>query len=243
MTGPGRTGARKADAGGSASGSHGHVHGQRRRGPWHALSARPSLAIGGGLLMLVAITAVLLGLHPAPAFLLGFDVGAITFISLQLREFRTATPRSMREKARRQDAGRWGILWSGVAFSAVVLVALGTELQAGKTGGWLALLIAAASIVLSWVFLNTLFALHYAHGYYGDYGKPHEGLDFPGEGEPDYWDFAYFAIVIGMTFQVSDVQVTSRYLRRMVLVHGVIAFFFNVCIVAVSVNILAGHST
>jgi uncharacterized membrane protein len=230
-----------ADAGGSVNGSHTHTHGKRRRWPWHALTARPSLAIGGALLVLVAGAAVLLGMHPAPAFLLGFDVGATTFIGLQLREFREATPLSMREKARRQDAGRWGILWSGVAFSAVVLVALGTELQAGKTGGWVALLIAAASIVLSWIFLNTLFALHYAHGYYGDYGKPHEGLDFPGGGEPDYWDFAYFAIVIGMTFQVSDVQVTSRYLRRMVLVHGIVAFFFNVCIVAVSVNILAAH--
>ena len=128
-----------------------------------------------------------------------------------------------------------------MAISTVVLVALGTELEAGKTGGLVAILVSAASILLSWAFLNTLFALHYAHGYYGGYGKQHEGLDFPGGGEPDYWDFAYFAVVIGMTFQVSDVQVTSRYLRRTVLAHGVIAFFFNVFIVAVSVNIVAGH--
>jgi uncharacterized membrane protein len=219
-------------------------HGKRyRRGPWGALTARPSLVIGGALLVLVAGTAVLLGMHPAPAFLLGFDAGALAFVALQLREFHRATPLGMREKARRQDAGRWGILWSGVACSSVVLVALGTELQAGKTGGLLAIAIAAASIVLSWAFLNTLFALHYAHGYYGDYGKQHEGLDFPGDDEPDYWDFAYFAVVIGMTFQVSDVQVTSRYLRRMVLIHGVIAFFFNVFIIAVSVNIVAGRSS
>lgn len=225
------------------NGSHSHGQRHRHHGPWHVLSARPSLAIGGGLLLLVAGAAWLLGMHPAPAFLLGFDVGALAFIGLQLHEFGQATQISMREKARRQDAGRWGILWSGVAFSTVVLVALGTELQAGKTGGLLAIVIAAASIMLSWAFLNTLFALHYAHGYYGDYGKQHEGLDFPGDDEPDYWDFAYFAIVIGMTFQVSDVQVTSRYLRRMVLLHGVIAFFFNVFIVAVSVNIVAGQSS
>jgi uncharacterized membrane protein len=223
-----------------------HPRGKRHRrhhSPWHALRARPSLAIGGGLLVVVAVAAWSLGMHPAPSFLLGFDLGALTFVGLQLREFSQATPISMREKARRQDAGRWGILWSGVAFSAVVLVALGTELQAGKTGGLLAIAVAAASIMLSWAFLNTLFALHYAHGYYGDYGKPHEGLDFPGEEEPDYWDFAYFAVVVGMTFQVSDVQVTSRYLRRMVLVHGVIAFFFNVFIIAVSVNVVAGRSS
>jgi uncharacterized membrane protein len=226
--------------------SDSHPHGKRRRhhhGPWHALRARPSLAFGAGVLVVTAVAAWALGMHPAPSFLLGFDLGALVFVGIQLREFSQATPISMREKARRQDAGRWGILWSGVAFSAVVLVALGTELQAGKTGGLLAIVVAAASILLSWAFLNTLFALHYAHGYYGNYGRPHEGLDFPGDEEPDYWDFAYFAVVIGMTFQVSDVQVTSRYLRRMVLIHGVIAFFFNVFIIAASVNIVAGQGS
>lgn len=212
----------------------------RRWRPWHALRTRPSLAIGGALLVLVTGVARALGLHMAPAFLLGFDTGSLLFFVAQAWHFRRATPESMRRKARTQDAGRWGILWSGVAFSTVVLVALGTELQAGKNGGLLAIGIAAASIVLSWLFLNTLFALHYAHGYYGDYGKQHEGLDFPGTADPDYWDFAYFAIVVGMTFQVSDVQVTSRYLRRMVLLHGVVAFFFNVFVIAVSVNIVAG---
>ncbi|HET6803867.1 MAG TPA: DUF1345 domain-containing protein [Frateuria sp.] len=225
------------------SGADPHARRHRHRGVFHALRARPPLAAGGFVLLVVAVATWGLGMHPAPAFLLGFDAGALCFIGLQLREFHRATPDSMREKARRQDAGRWGILWSGVAISTVVLVALGTELEAGKTGGLLAIVVAAASIMLSWAFLNTLFALHYAHGYYGDYGEQHRGLDFPGDGEPDYWDFAYFAVVIGMTFQVSDVQVSSRGLRRMVLVHGVVAFFFNVFIVAVSVNIVAGQGS
>lgn len=224
------------------SGSDSKQRHRHRHSPWHALSARPSLALGGAALLLVAGVAWWLGMHPATAFLLGFDGGAAVFIGFQVREFSRATTMNMRERARRQDAGRWGILWSGVALSAVVLVALGTELQSGKTGGLAAIVVAAASIVLSWVFLNTLFALHYAHGYYGNYGVQHEGLDFPGDDEPDYWDFAYFAIVIGMTFQVSDVEVTSRYLRRMVLLHSLIAFFFNVFIIAVSVNVVAGRS-
>ena len=210
--------------------------------PWNVLRTRPSLAVGGGLMVLVCGGLVLFGLHPAPALLVGFDVGALVFFAAQLRQFGRATLDEMRERARSQDAGRWGILWSGVALSAVVMVALGTELEMGKAGGWLALVIAAVSIVLSWLFMNTLFALHYAHGFYGDYGEEHEGLDFPGNKEPDYWDFAYFATVIGMTFQVSDVQVTSRYLRRMVLLHGVIAFFFNMFIIAVSVNIMASQA-
>lgn len=210
--------------------------------PGRVLRTRPSLAVGGALLLLLGGGLMLLGMHPAPSFLTGFDAGALVFLSAQVRQFGSATPNQMRQRARSQDAGRWGILWSGVVLSAVVLVALGTELQSDKAGGLLALCIAAASIVLSWLFMNTLFALHYAHGFYGNYGAEHEGLDFPGTKEPDYWDFAYFAIVIGMTFQVSDVEISSRYLRRMALLHSVIAFFFNVFIIAVSVNIMAGKA-
>ena len=72
---------------------------------------------------------------------------------------------------------------------------------------------AAVSIVLSWLYMNMIFALHYAHGYTAA-AVPHKGLEFPGTPEPDYWDFAYFALVLGMTFQVSDVQIVNRRLRR-----------------------------
>ena len=93
--------------------------------------------------------------------------------------------------------------------------------------------------------MNTIFALHYAHGYYGDADPSKEykaigGLVFPGRHDPDYWDFMYFSFVVGMTFQVSDVQVEDPKLRRQVLAHGVLAFFFNVVIVALTINIVAG---
>lgn len=101
---------------------------------------------------------------------------------------------------------------------------------------------AAVSIVLSWLYLNMIFALHYAHGYYSHRNALHKGLDFPGKEDPDYWDFAYFALVLGMTFQVSDVQIVSRRMRRTALVHSVIAFFFNVFIIAISVNVAAGRA-
>ncbi|RDJ00645.1 DUF1345 domain-containing protein [Dyella solisilvae] len=180
-------------------------------------------------------------LKPAKALLLGFDLGALIYLmTLALLFNRTSTPELMRDQARRQDTGRWGVLWTGLALTAVVALALTTELGAARSGGAQALLVSAASIVLSWLFLNVMFALHYAHGYYGDFGQKHEGLEFPSTPQPDYWDFAYFAIVIGMTFQVSDVQITSRYLRRVALLHSVIAFFFNVFIIAMSVNIAAG---
>jgi len=138
--------------------------------------------------------------------------------------------------------GRWGVLWTSVMLSAIVLLALSVELRGDQPGGAAAVPVAVVSILLSWLFVNTMFALHYAHGYYGNYGAEHRGLDFPGDDEPDYWDFAYFALVIGMTFQVSDVQITSRHLRRMALVQSVIAFFLNVFIIAMSVNIVAGKA-
>jgi uncharacterized membrane protein len=98
---------------------------------------------------------------------------------------------------------------------------------------------------LSWFFMNTMFALHYAHGYYGDSDpsskyKPTGGLIFPGRAQPDYWDFLYFSFVVGMTFQVSDVQIEDHDLRRNVLAHGVLAFLFNVVILALTINIVAG---
>lgn len=213
-------------------------HGWR---PLHYVKARPRLIVS--LLIFIVASAVLVAvkLLLATAILLGFDLAAVVFLGIMMRLFNDASPVNMRRQARVQDAGRWGILWSGVVLSAVVLVALSTELHAAKGGGLLALVVGVVSIVLSWLFLNTMFAIHYAHGFYGDFGEKHEGLEFPDTPEPDYWDFAYFAVVIGMTFQVSDVQITSRYLRRVVLLHSVIAFFFNVFIIAITVNIVAGQ--
>jgi uncharacterized membrane protein len=89
-----------------------------------------------------------------------------------------------------------------------------------------------------------MFALHYAHSFYGDADGPADaearGLAFPGRAEPDYWDFLYFSFTIGMTFQVSDVQIEGHRLRRTALVHGVLAFFFNVVVLALTINIIAG---
>lgn len=195
------------------------------------------------LLCFVVASAVLvsLGLHLATALLLGFSVASVLFLGALAYLFSKSSPETMRVRARALDTGRWVVLWSAVIVAVVVLVALGVELQLAKHGGVLELILGVASVVLSWLFLNSMFAIHYAHGYYGDLGKEHAGLEFPDTPEPDYWDFEYFAVVIGMTFQVSDVQITSRYLRRVVLLHSVIAFFFNVFIIAVTVNIVAGQ--
>ncbi len=212
----------------------------RRWRPLHSVTSRPRLGASFAIFVLAAAVLVALGLRVATAVLLGFDLAAVIYLAVLARLFNRATPAHMRLQAKAQDTGRWGVLWSAVVLAAVVLVALGTELHAAKGGGLPALGLGAASVVLSWLFLNVMFALHYAHGYYGDLGEKHAGLQFPDTPHPDYWDFAYFAIVIGMTFQVSDVQIGSRYLRRVALLHSVIAFFFNVFIIAITVNIVAG---
>lgn len=208
--------------------------------PFRYVAARPRLSVSFAIFVVTGAVLMALGLRMAPAILLGFDLAAVVYLLTLARLFNRSTPAHMRLQAKAQDTGRWGVLWSAVVLSGVVLVALGTELHAAKGGGLPALGVGALSVVLSWLFLNIMFALHYAHGFYGDFGEKHSGLEFPDTPEPDYWDFAYFAIVIGMTFQVSDVQISSRYLRRVALLHSVIAFFFNVFIIAITVNIVAG---
>jgi len=94
---------------------------------------------------------------------------------------------------------------------------------------------------LSWFLVHTTFSMRYAHLFYGDNenGKG-SGLGFPGNGSPDFVDFAYFSFVLGMTFQVSDVEISSRQIRRLSLLHSLIAFIFNTVIVALTINALAG---
>ena len=103
------------------------------------------------------------------------------------------------------------------------------------------LVLATITIVLSWAFIHTIFALHYAHEFYGERGaKQISGLQFPGDEKPDYWDFIYFSFVIGMTSQVSDVAVTARLIRRTVAAHGVVCRSSSTStLLALTVNIAA----
>src|SRR5262249_22752744 len=98
------------------------------------------------------------------------------------------------------------------------------------------------ALVSAWVLIHTVFTFRYAHRYYaGPHGERRNAapLDFPGQGEPDYLDFAYFSFVVGMTSQVSDVAIASRSIRQLALTHGILAFLFNIAVLALSVNIFA----
>jgi uncharacterized membrane protein len=185
----------------------------------------------------------------ATRLLVAFDGGAVIFLAAVWIMMATATPDGMRQRAELEDEGRYTVLILSAAVATAILLAIVFELHGLKdmrpapAGRRVAL--AAATILLSWFFMNTMFALYYAHGYYGDADptanyKPTGGLAFPGHPAPDYWDFLYFSFVVGMTFQVSDVEIEDHNLRRVVLAHGVLAFFFNVIIVALTINIVAG---
>ncbi len=96
-----------------------------------------------------------------------------------------------------------------------------------------------ASVLLAWLMLHAVYAFHYAHAYYGragDAGEHDGGLAFPGGGEPQAWDFIYYAFVVGMTAQVADVNITITSMRQLTLAHGIVSFVFNTVILAIAVN-------
>jgi len=123
----------------------------------------------------------------------------------------------------------------------VALLILSPQSTEAKT---MYLIIAISGILLSWGMVHTTFCFHYAHMYYDDARNNSEkhaaGLDFPSEEHPDYLDFAYFSFVIGMTFQVSDVEITAKKIRRVALLHGLISFLLNTFVVALTINLIAG---
>jgi len=174
----------------------------------------------------------------ATKLLIGWDVAVALYLVLGLEMVVRSDMSHIRSRASMQDEGAIALLLLPAAAAIASLVAIFAELASAKGSpnyGWHAAL-AVATIVLSWTFIHVLFALHYAHDYYGS-GNRANGLIFPGDDKPDYWDFVYFAFVVGMTFQVSDVQVSNRLIRRLVVTHGALSFVFNTAILAVSVNL------
>jgi uncharacterized membrane protein len=106
--------------------------------------------------------------------------------------------------------------------------------------------VAIAGMIFSWIMVHSIYAFHYAHMYYNDNknipGKDAYGLEFPGDTKPNYMDFVYFSFVIGCTFQVSDVEISSPRIRRVVLLHGLLSFTLNTFVIALTINLIAGLS-
>lgn len=179
----------------------------------------------------------------------GWDVYAFSAVLLAGIVLSLGDPYEARRNARLQDSSATAIFALVVSAATVSLLAVALLLRSAKSlspeklAEYIAFSVAA--ILLSWFLVHCLFALRYAHLYFANAREKERkhasgGLDFPGDTTPDYSDFAYFSFVVGMTCQVSDVQVTSSLFRRLVLLHGLISFCFNTAILAMFVNIVAG---
>lgn len=154
------------------------------------------------------------------------------------------SPADLRERAASDDEGITFIAVITLAALCLSLTSIFTLLNGRVKPDSLHLALSLCAAPLAWFVLHTNAAFHYAHAYYGDpdgigVGLPERGgLKFPGTAEPGPWEFIYFAFVIGMTAQVSDVQVESTWMRQRTIVHGVVSFFFNTVLIAMAVNVV-----
>ncbi|MDB5669903.1 MAG: hypothetical protein JWO25_862 [Alphaproteobacteria bacterium] len=176
----------------------------------------------------------------------GFDFAAAFFLLYLIPKVHASDARSMRDHASQNDANRVLLLGVTAIVMVVVLVTIAAELSTSKQAGMTTKVLIVSTLVLAWLFSNTVYALHYAHLYYsnatdgkGDAG----GLDFGGDTkEPLYWDFVYFAFTLGMTFQTSDTSISSPRLRKIAVIHSFAAFVFNIGVLAFTINVLGGSS-
>jgi len=212
------------------------------------LDAHHRLAIAGTIALGVFLIARDRLQTPA-SVVITWDAYALATLAMAWTSIVLEHPRELRRNTSLQDSGRTAIfvllLLAAVASIFSVVLLLGPARN--SSDGWapLHIVLGFLAVACSWTLVHTIFTLHYAHRFYGpgDAGtetKHAGGLDFPETEEPDYLDFAYFSFVIGMTSQVSDVQITSRPMRRLGLLHGVISFGFNTMVLALGINVLSG---
>jgi uncharacterized membrane protein len=206
------------------------------------VAARPRMFIAA-LVGLVVPAVLPARWQIATKALVGWDVGIALYLVL-VYELMARTPvDAIRHHAAIEDEGQLGILVLSVAAAlaslGAIVVKLGTSTADFSGRQPAELVLATLTILLSWAFIHTIFALHYAHQFYGETGEGAGGLVFPGDDPPDYWDFVYFSFVIGMTSQVSDVGVRGKPIRRTVTAHGILSFVFNTALLALTINIAA----
>lgn len=185
-------------------------------------------------------------LGPELTFAIMWDAFALSFIVTSWIVFFTRPVAEITRLANKEDGSKIFVLTSILvsAFASmftVLLLIIAKDKLADQRE--LAVIFSITGMMFSWIMVHTIFTFHYAHMFY-DAGKDDtpEGtaLVFPGENKPDYLDFAYFAFIIGMTFQVSDVQIRSGKIRKTALLHGLLAFALNTFVVALTINLIAG---
>ncbi|MDR7039359.1 MULTISPECIES: DUF1345 domain-containing protein [Methylobacterium] len=212
--------------------------------PLRAFWLRPRLLAS---LLLVAALAVALPVESlATRLLIGWCLGVCVYVALV--GWRAARdPATLRGEASRLDDSAmvisvFALLAAAASIGAVAMLVLGERGDDPMRAPHLVL--AAATLVCAWAFVQVVFAIHYAHLYYGEgeAGGARGGLDFNGDEAPDAWDFLYFSVTIGATSQTSDTDITAKMMRRVVTLQTIYAFFFNTSILALGINLAAGFA-
>jgi uncharacterized membrane protein len=201
------------------------------------------------IMSFVVATVISVGLLPIrmesmTRIMIGWDCFSVCMMIISGVIFLSMRPRQIRLLAKREDAGR--IVVFIIVLIATIGSLLGIMLLLGNKnwllGKGVETFVYITGVICSWFLLHTMFTYRYALLYYGDHPLDPDshtvGLQIPNELWPDYLDFAYFAFVIGMTFQVSDIEISSRTIRRVALLHGILSFLFNTVIVALTVNVI-----
>ncbi|WP_413710334.1 DUF1345 domain-containing protein [Rhizobium sp. Rhizsp82] len=173
--------------------------------------------------------------------LVGWNVTAIVFIGISWRKMLRATVSDIRRRSEDLDFSDTFVLFLSIAAAVASIAGIGLELHSVKDAppdvAFARAIAAVVTILISWVFLHTLFTIHYAHRFYGGSDKG-EGLMFPDKiEEPTYWDFLYFSFTIGVAAQTADVAVSSRIMRKIALLHAILSFLFNTTILALAINV------
>lgn len=174
---------------------------------------------------------------------IAWDVFVAAFLILAVNHFLRADHKRIAADAARQEEGEWSLfaltlVGAVMSFTAIVIFSGLAHLKAHHAEY---IVLVALTLAASWLMTQVTFAYRYAHEYYAmEDGAPEGGLKFPGEDSPDYLDFIYFSFVLGMTFQVSDVNITGRKMRRLATLQGVIGYMFNTIVLALTINIAAG---
>ncbi|MEO5782593.1 MAG: DUF1345 domain-containing protein [Ginsengibacter sp.] len=199
------------------------------------------------LAIIVYFVADIKNINSLTRVMIGWNTFSLCMIIMTWITFKITTHTEIRKQAGVQDSSRVVIfiiilISTFASFLAVLLLLISKD----KATEVLDIPVAVSGMAFSWFLVHTIFAMRYAHIFYGDHetkpDAPAGGLDFPDDEKPGYMDFAYFSFVLGMTFQVSDVQVTSKRLRKLALLHGILSFAFNTFIVALTINVIAGLS-
>ena len=180
------------------------------------------------------------------ALLVGWNAAGLVLLALSWVVIWRASPAATHRRAAAEDPGRTLVyvlvlVAATVSFFAAVVLSRNVKTLLAEEAHRLCIL-CLATVTISWALLQTAFTLRYGHLYYRADDEGVGGVEFPGGDDPSYFDFAYFAFTIGMCFQTSDVCVTSRQIRRAVLLHAVIAFAYNTAILAFVLNLVFGQA-